>query len=405
MTVRLASTWMLGLQALVSFACTEHAIVSVQAGTRGNGTAGAPSTVRRVQPLDAVESYQPRTRTYYIAAEESDWNYAPDGCNVMMGRAFTPEELVFVEGNGVDRIGSTYRKAIYREYTDASFSERKARNPEDDYQGLLGPIIHGVVGDTIQVVFHNSGTRHYSIHAHGVLYDKASEGAETNDGTAGADKLDDMVEPEETYTYIWRIVERAGPGPADPSSIAWLYHSHTDNGISDEYAGLIGAIIVTDAAHGTDSGVASDIDRELVHLFMVEDENSSVLTADNIASFAPTADPEDEEFEESNLMHCINGYVYANGPHARMTQGDRVRWHLLTLGTEVDLHTPHWHGNTVLDRGHRTDVIELLPASMRTVDMLPDNPGSWMFHCHVNDHIAAGMGTLYEVLPSAADPG
>ncbi|HKP59216.1 MAG TPA: multicopper oxidase domain-containing protein [Polyangiales bacterium] len=314
------------------------------------------------------------------------------------------QELVFVEGNGVDRIGSAYRKALYREYTDESFTTPKARSKLDEYQGMLGPIIHGVVGDTIRVVFHNSGTRHYSVHAHGVLYDKASEGAETNDGTSGQAKLDDMVEPGETYTYTWHVVERAGPGPADPSSVAWLYHSHTDDGIADEYAGLIGAIIVTDAAHGTDSGVASDIDRELVHLFMVDDENGSALAEENLANLAPEADPEDEDFEESNLMHCVNGYVYANGPHVRMTQGERVRWHLVTLGTEVDLHTPHWHGNTVLSQGHRTDVVELLPASMRTVDMVPDNPGIWMLHCHVNDHIAAGMGTLYEVVPSSGKP-
>jgi hephaestin len=29
--------------------------------------------------------------------------------------------------------------------------------------------------------------------------------------------------------------------------------------------------------------------------------------------------------------------------------------------------------------------------------MIPDNAGVWMFHCHVNDHIAAGMTALYRV--------
>ncbi len=53
--------------------------------------------------------------------------------------------------------------------------------------------------------------------------------------------------------------------------------------------------------------------------------------------------------------------------------------------------TPHWQANTVLSGGHRTDVIELNPASMKTVTMRPDNPGTCMYHCHVNDHIDAGM--------------
>jgi hephaestin len=341
--------------------------------------------------------YEPRTRTYFIAAEEVDWDYAPEGYDVMMNHPFTDEQLVFVEGNGHDRIGSLYRKALYFEYTDETFTQRKPRAPADAYLGMLGPIIHGVVGDTIQVVFKNAGTRPYSVHAHGLLYDKASEGAQTNDGTSGTDKLDDEVAPGCLYTYTWHVAERSGPGPSDASSIAWLYHSHVHDGIADEYAGLIGAIIVTDAAHGTDSGVASDVDREVVDLFIVEDENSSLFAAENLSRFAPEADAEDESYEESNLMHGINGYVYGNGPRVTVAAYSRVRWYLLSLGTEVDLHTPHWHGNTVVEEGHRTDVVELLPATMRTVDMVPDNPGIWMFHCHVNDHIAAGMGTLYEV--------
>jgi FtsP/CotA-like multicopper oxidase with cupredoxin domain len=46
-----------------------------------------------------------------------------------------------------------------------------------------------------------------------------------------------------------------------------------------------------------------------------------------------------------------------------------------------------------------TDVIELLPGSMVTVDMQADNPGEWLFHCHVADHIDAGMITTYQILP------
>jgi FtsP/CotA-like multicopper oxidase with cupredoxin domain len=28
----------------------------------------------------------------------------------------------------------------------------------------------------------------------------------------------------------------------------------------------------------------------------------------------------------------------------------------------------------------------------------PDDPGIWLFHCHVNDHISAGMLTRYRAL-------
>ncbi|HZD00265.1 MAG TPA: multicopper oxidase domain-containing protein [Actinomycetes bacterium] len=29
--------------------------------------------------------------------------------------------------------------------------------------------------------------------------------------------------------------------------------------------------------------------------------------------------------------------------------------------------------------------------------MQPDNPGTWLYHCHANDHIDAGMAALYTV--------
>jgi hephaestin len=74
-----------------------------------------------------------------------------------------------------------------------------------------------------------------------------------------------------------------------------------------------------------------------------------------------------------------------------------VRWYVIGMGTEVDLHTPHWHGNTVLINGMRTDVAELLPMSMIVADMVPDDIGTWLYHCHVNDHITAGMQALYRV--------
>jgi hephaestin len=44
------------------------------------------------------------------------------------------------------------------------------------------------------------------------------------------------------------------------------------------------------------------------------------------------------------------------------------------------------------------DVVSLLPAGMLVADMVPDNVGTWLFHCHVADHLAAGMQTRYRVV-------
>jgi hypothetical protein len=38
-------------------------------------------------------------------------------------------------------------------------------------------------------------------------------------------------------------------------------------------------------------------------------------------------------------------------------------------------------------------------TEMETADMVPGNPGIWMFHCHIDDHMDAGTATLYKVEP------
>jgi hephaestin len=342
------------------------------------------------------------TRTYFIAADEVVWDYAPLGFNNITGQPFDDVANVYVQ-NGPDRIGSKYLKALYREYTDGTFTHLKPRAPEWQHLGFLGPVIRAAVGDTIVVNFKNNTTRPVSIHPHGVFYNKNAEGAPYNDGTSGANKDDDAVPPGTKFTYRWQVPDRAGPGPADGSSVFWMYHSHTDE-VADTYAGLMGPLIISARDKCNSDAVPNDVDREIVAEFMVSSENQSPYLQQNIDMFAGDpgrVDPDDEDFQESNQMHVINGYVFGNGGSNSMSmrRGQRVRWYMMGMGTEVDLHTPHWHGNTLLVDGHRQDVIELLPASLRAVDMKPDDPGTWLFHCHVGDHITAGMLALYTVNP------
>lgn len=116
-------------------------------------------------------------RVYFIAADEVVWDFAPsDPNNPITGEPFTKEESTYLrQGNA--RIGRKYLKAIYREYTDASFVTLKPQSPTEGSLGILGPIIHAEVGDTITVVFRNNTRFPVGIHPHGVLYAKASEGA------------------------------------------------------------------------------------------------------------------------------------------------------------------------------------------------------------------------------------
>lgn len=354
-----------------------------------------------ISPSEPVTAGQ--TRDYFIAADEVEWDYAPSGINQITGQPFDEVANVFVQG-GDERIGKVYLKAQYREYTDSTFATLKPPPPEWEHLGILGPVIRAEVGDTIRVVFKNNTRFPASMHPHGVFYAKDSEGAPYNDGTSGAEKNDDIVPPGGFHTYIWEVPERAGPGPMDTSSVLWMYHSHVDSP-ADTNAGLIGPLIVTAAGKAKADGSPIDVDREFITLFTVFDENASLYLDANIDQFTGRPDRvrarrlENDEFLESNLMHTINGYVYGNLPGLNMKKGERVRWYILSMGTEVDLHTPHWHGNTVLFMHMRMDMLELLPGSMKVVNMQPDDPGTWLYHCHVNDHITAGMLALYTVTP------
>jgi len=356
-----------------------------------------------------------KIRTYYVAADEVNWNYAPSGRDEAMGMPFDDIANLYTE-SGPHRIGRVYKKAIYREYTDATFTTLKPRPPEEQYLGLLGPILRGEVGDTIKVVFKNDATHPYSMHPHGVFYQKDSEGADYNDGTSDADKEDGAVPPGATHTYIWQIPERAGPGLNDPSSVFWFYHSHTDE-LRDVASGLFGVIAVTRRGMALPDGRPKDVDHEFVTVFIALNENESLYLEDNIRDH--TTDPKGVNraeshlitpggmfgtivgtgFADTNIKWSINGYIYGNMPMMTMKQGDHVRWYVATLGDFNNAHTPHWHGNTVLVAGQRTDVLVVTSAQMITADMVPDDPGIWLYHCHISDHMLAGMMTRYEVKP------
>lgn len=349
-----------------------------------------------------------QTRRYFIAAEQVEWDYAPQG-NVA-DPFFDEAAAIFLDQVTYDgamnpgdvRIGTRYQKSLYRAYTDESFTTPVEATPESRHLGALGPTLHAEVGDTIEVLFQNDTPWPANMHPHGVSYDKANEGAPYDDGTDPSG--DDRIEPGDSHLYVWGVPERAGPAEDHTSSMAWMYHSHVDE-VSDTYAGLIGTIVVTARGMARPDGRPADVDRELTTLFHIYNEGHSPYLAENLARYAGMVDPEamavameDEDFEESNLKHSINGRLYANLPGLRMRVGERVRWYVMAMGTEIDVHTPHWHAATLVAGAQRFDTIDLFPATMIVADMVPDSPGSWLYHCHVNDHLDAGMMAVYEVL-------
>ncbi|XP_029458209.1 hephaestin-like protein 1 isoform X2 [Rhinatrema bivittatum] len=91
-----------------------------------------------------------------------------------------------------------------------------------------------------------------------------------------------------------------------------------------------------------------------------------------------------------------------------MTEGEKTSWYLLGLGNEADMHTVHFHAQSFLfkaEKEHRADVYDLFPGTFQTIELIAGNPGTWLLHCHVTDHIHAGMETTFTIhRKSAAAP-
>ncbi|MDB6155929.1 MAG: Multicopper oxidase type 2 [Chthoniobacteraceae bacterium] len=332
-----------------------------------------------------------RIRRYYIAAEIDAWDFAPEKLEAVCGMP-VPAQVVAQH---------TAMKIRYFQYTDETFTAKLVQTPR---LGVLGPVLRGVVGEYLMITFLNRTDFPLSMHPHGVKYDKDSEGAFYSPGAG----LGSAVGAGAKFTYVWHLDDASGPLPGEPSSKCWLYHSHV-SGDEEANLGLVGFIIVTDPARARPDGTPNDVDRERASLFMIfsesgyDEEAAEMAEAAGSASNAQTAIKswaESQEERELGFRYAINGYIFGNLPGLEVNEGERVRWYLFGLGDEQDMHTAHWHGLRVIEENRRrTDVIELLPASMKVADMLADNPGTWLYHCHVAEHMQEGMFSRMVVHP------
>ena len=105
------------------------------------------------------------------------------------------------------------------------------------------------------------------------------------------------------------------------------------------------------------------------------------------------------------LVWAINGVAAMGHVHEPMATLDRGSSHVLAIANETAWwHPMHLHGHTfrVLSRNGRPtrhrewqDTVLVRPRERVEIAFVADNPGDWMFHCHVLEHQAGGMmGTI-----------
>ncbi len=278
----------------------------------------------------------PGRREYWIKAESKKWNIVPTKRDEMMGKK--------VKGK------HTFEAYAYRAYSPG-FAE--PLGPAT----VPGPLIECNVGDTVVVNFQNKLNTPVSIHPHGIQYsvdmDGAYKGKYTDPGG--------FVQKNDVFTYTWEAIPE--------SEGAWMYHDHGPMDPLPLYKGLFGPMIVRDPNK-------SQPTKEFFTAFH---------------SFQPVATGLDKPF------YCINGRAYTgNTPSAVVNNGDDVAFHVYAL--DDDFHTFHIHGHRWRDPSGRViDNVTLGPGDMYTARFIEDNPGRWLYHCHVFSHLHAGMSAWYIV--------
>jgi FtsP/CotA-like multicopper oxidase with cupredoxin domain len=344
----------------------------------------AESAARGFDPFAAdAFAFRPsgRVREYWVQADSFTHNAVPNGHDHMTGMAFSAEQ-------------TTFQAIGYRAYTPdwgqplpADLGPRGV-GPNS---GVPGPVLRAEVGDVLKVHFRNNDAHYkwpHTMHPHGVRYTPANDGAWLADAP---DRAGTAVPYQGTYTYTWTCV---------PSSVgSWPYHDHAAPQVVPHAAasdtaspapasmdsrafsgggpvmeigaelGLFGMIAVTDAA-------TPEVDREFVLFFH-----------DLSASDAPPL--------TQDLSLCNGAAFVDNAPTFTARSGERVRWRVGTLGNSF--HVFHIHGHRWLGAGGWTDSELLGPATTLTVEYREDNPGDWLYHCHVAAHMMHGMAGRYRV--------
>jgi FtsP/CotA-like multicopper oxidase with cupredoxin domain len=301
---------------------------------RGLAAAALPALVAVAWPTGAGAA----TRHVWVTAEPVRWNAVPNGLDAIHGTRFDPSTTIFPT-------------VTYRRYT------RRWKRPMKDEPGhgtgrIPGPLLKAREGDTLKVHFKNMDTlrrAEHSMHFHGFEYGPRSDGAYLP-GFSGRDA---RVKPRQSVVYTLHA-DRGSAG-------VWPYHDHSTSMEQSIAGGMYGAISIARRRE-------KRADREFVVMF------------------APFGG-----FQTVNARAFVG-----NTPVFRARVGETIQWDVLAMGDEH--HTFHVHGHKWREpTGVPMDTKTLGPAESFRVRWRENAPGTWLYHCHVEAHMAQGMIGIYRV--------
>lgn len=214
----------------------------------------------------------------------------------------------------------------------------------------------------------------------------------------------------------WRVVGTDGgllPEPYETARLAVAPGQRYDLEVTYDDTEAGPARLVTYVLAQTDAGVQT-VPRTLAEL-RYEGEAMTPTPAYTPVVLPPRADSPTEQTirlgatTTGGLEFTINGQAHQGHgePSLRFVQGQPVRFTIINeIGSE---HPFHIHGQffQILSRNGRSanepglkDTVQLGPMERVVIETRFENPGRWMYHCHIPEHSENGMMAELEVTPA-----
>jgi manganese oxidase len=228
------------------------------------------------------------------------------------------------------------------------------------YNGTVpGPQLRLDVGDRVRIVLHNELPMGTDLHLHGINVDNAMDGV--------APITQPLVEPGESFTYEF---------VADEPAVA-MYHAH-HHGQLQVPNGMLGTIFVGDVvlpAGRTVSGRAIPADVKVAQALPLVLNDSGVIG------------------------YSLNGKSFPATAPITAKQGDWILVHYFNEGGQI--HPMHLHqfdqvvvakDGFPLDQPYVADTVNVAPGERYSVLVHLDKPGTWVWHCHILNHVERDTG-------------
>lgn len=232
-----------------------------------------------------------------------------------------------------------------------------------------GPLIEVAEGDKVRIYVTNKLPAPTTVHWHGILIPCGM------DGVAGLTQPN--IPPGETFLYEFYC----------PDAGTFMYHPHFDS-MTQEGMGLTGMIIV----HKRELDFTKRPERDFA--IMLHEWNIDV----------GTARPNTLRMDFNVLT--MNGKVMPATEPLVVELGDTV-WVRYGNLSAMDHHPIHLHGYSFKiigsDGGWAKDKSILLPettvlvpvGTAKVIEFFANNPGDWIFHCHMTHHTMNQMGHVF----------